>query len=160
VDGQWTDPIFIDIPNLRDKLLSHPSISETGQLYFHASELDYSQMDIYTTIAKNGVFEPAEKVFDTSLIQRCTPFISAKEEYLLFGTIGDQLDLMIAFKDNNGDWRNPRKLDKAINTNGQGNPYVTTDNKFLFYATGKDDREAWQIKWMNFEKELRLSSQR
>ena len=47
INGKWTEPVFVDIPNLRDKLVSHPTITNSETLYFHTSNLDYSDMDIY-----------------------------------------------------------------------------------------------------------------
>lgn len=47
VDGEWKESIFVDIPNLRNKLVSHPIITNSGTLYFHSSNLDYSKMGTY-----------------------------------------------------------------------------------------------------------------
>lgn len=44
-DDTWTKPAFVDLPNLRKKLVSHPSISNKGTMYFHVSNLDYTDMD-------------------------------------------------------------------------------------------------------------------
>ncbi|MCR9287442.1 hypothetical protein OAF63_03850 [Saprospiraceae bacterium] len=40
IDGKWNEPVFVDIPNLRNKLVSHPTITNSGTLYFHSSNLD------------------------------------------------------------------------------------------------------------------------
>ena len=158
VDEKWSDPVFIDIPNLREKLVSHPSITDAGRLYFHASNLDYSEMDIYSTIQSSGQFEAAIKATISSVspnVQKCTPYVSPKGNYLLFAAIGEQLELMITFKDKNGHWTRPKRLNDDINANGQGNPYVTPDGTFLFYATGKMDAEDWSIKWVNIQNEIK-----
>ena len=41
-------------------------------------------------------------------------------------------------------WINTKILNKDINNNGQGNPYVTPDNKFLFYTTGEHLKTNWK----------------
>ncbi len=46
-NGKWSEPVFVDIPNLRTKLVSHPTITNSGVLYFQSSNLDFSEMDIY-----------------------------------------------------------------------------------------------------------------
>lgn len=155
IEGNWTKPVFVDIPNLRNKLVSHPSITDSGTLYFHSSNLDYSEMTIYQSREVNGVFQQAHKVsfFNNSEIPTCTPYVSPNEDYLIFALVGNQLDLMISHRDGQGNWSNPRKLSKEINTHGQGNPYVTPDNKFLFFATGKEG-DPWKIQWVNIEREL------
>ena len=157
IEEQWNEPFFIDIPNLRNKLVSHPIITNSGTLYFHSSNLDYSEMDIYHSHRTNGKFTPATQTIiatNAPNIQKCTPFVSPNEDYLLFAAIGDQLDLMIAFNDGQGNWTNTRRLSNAINENGQGNPFVTPDNKFLFYTTGKLQSGHWKIKWVDFESEI------
>ena len=63
---------------------------------------------------------------------------------------------MISFNDGNGAWSNPKKLNKKINEYGQGNPYVTPDNKFLFFTTGEYLEKKWKVKWVNIESELKV----
>ena len=64
---------------------------------------------------------------------KCTPFVSPKEDYLIFTSIGTELDLMISYNDVKGGWVNTRKLNDEINNKGQGNAYVTLNCKFLFF---------------------------
>ncbi|MFD2588745.1 MULTISPECIES: TolB family protein [Croceitalea] len=155
LNGRWSEPVFVDIPNLRSKLVSHPTVTNSGTLYFHSSNLDYSEMSIYRSKKVKGVFQEAKQVsfFNNSEIPTCTPYVSPNEDYLIFALVGNQLDLMISHRDGQGHWSNPIKLDKKINTHGQGNPYVTPDNKFLFLATGKEG-DSWKIQWVNIEGEL------
>tara|TARA_R110002126_G_scaffold22865_1_gene81048 strand:- start:494 stop:1477 length:984 start_codon:yes stop_codon:yes gene_type:complete len=157
VNGKWTEPVFVDIPNLRDKLVSHPTITNSGTLYFHSSNLDYSEMDIYQSKKVNGQFNEAEKVSISmnSKAGKCTPYISPKEDYLIFASIGKQLDLMISFSDGVGGWTNTKKLNDKINHLGQGNPYVTADNKFLFFTTGEHLEKKWKVNWVNIESEIK-----
>lgn len=156
INGKWNKPVFVDIPNLRNKLVSHPTITNSGTLYFHSSNLDYSDMYIYRSQKINGKFKDAKKVSipTNSGIDNGTPFISPKEDYLIYATIGNQLDLMISFNDGKGNWSNPKELHENINVNGQGNPYVTPDNRFLFFTTGEYLKKNWKVKWVNIETEL------
>ncbi|MEM6685731.1 MAG: hypothetical protein AAF617_08095 [Bacteroidota bacterium] len=156
IDGKWSKPMYVDIPNLRDKLLSHPTLTHSGTLYFHASNLDYSEMDIYYAKSNKGTFENAQKasIAMEKDFDKCTPYISPKEEYLVFASIEDQLDLYISFSDGSGNWVNTKKLDKSINTFGQGNPYVTPDHKFLFFTTGSHGNTNWEVKWVHIASEI------
>jgi hypothetical protein len=156
VNEKWTTPIFIDIPNLRNKLVSHPTITNTGMLYFHVSNLDYSEMDIYHATFTDGNYSNAEKtsISGSSTAGNCTPFVSPKEDFLIFAAIGNQLELMISFSDGNGRWKNTKKLNTNINTNGQGNPYITPDNNFLFFTVGNSETK-WSVKWVDIESELK-----
>lgn len=153
----WSTPEYVDIPNLRDKLTSHPSITDSGVLYFHVSNSDYSEMDIYLSKAVNGKFQNAQKLIvpQYAKVGKCTPYISPKEDYIIFASIGNQLDLIISFMDKNGKWTHTKKLSEKINNLGQGNPYITPDNKFLFYATGDHIEKNWSVKWVNIASELK-----
>ncbi|MBT8233922.1 MAG: PD40 domain-containing protein [Bacteroidia bacterium] len=153
INGKWVEPYFVSMPSLNNKLVSHPSISENGTLYFHSSNLDYSEMDLFFAKEKNGKFENVERVVldSTQLNGKCTPFISPQENYLIYAAIGNQLDLMISYKDNEGNWAKPKKLNDKINNEGQGNPYVSPDGKYLFYATGNLNDKDWNIKWVDIE---------
>ncbi len=156
VNGIWTEALFVDIPNLRNKLVSHPTITNSGKLYFHSSNLDYSEMAVYHSQLKDGLYEDARKtiISSPSKIGTCTPYVSPEEDYLIFASIGDQLDLMISFSDGNGGWINTKKLNTKINILGQGNPYVTPDNRFLFFTTGDHSGKDWKVNWVDIQSEL------
>lgn len=156
INGKWSNPEFVNIPNLENKLVSHPSVSNSGTMYFHSSNLDYSDMNLYFAKQKDGKFEAAQKVVINMEEQmgKCTPYISPKEDYLIFATVGDDLDLMVCFKDSVGQWSNVKSLSKKINTQGQGNPYVTPDNKFLFFTVIDTTDNNWEVRWVNIKSEL------
>jgi hypothetical protein len=61
---------------------------------------------------------------------------------------------MISYNDGKGGWVNTKKLNDKINNKGQGNPYVTPDNKFLFYTTGEHLKTNWRVNWVDIESEL------
>lgn len=159
VNGEWKEPIFIDIPNLRKKLVSHPTITNSGNLYFQTSNLNYSEMDIYHSKEVNGKFQNAEKTRISMNLEtgKCTPFVSPNEDYLIFAAIGKQLDLVISYNDGKGGWINTKKLNDKINDKGQGNPYVTPNNKFLFFTIGEHLEKDWKVKWVSIESELNVN---
>jgi len=156
VDGKWSEPVFVNIPNVENKLVSHPSVSNSGTMYFHASNLDYSEMDIYFSKQVGGIFGSAQKasIEIGSPIGKCTPYISPSEDYLIFATVGEELNLMVTYKNDLGQWTNTKKLNERINDRGQGNPYVTPDDKFLFFTAVDTSSGAWKVMWVNIETEL------
>ena len=157
IAGKWTRPEFVDIPNLRNKLVSHPTVSNKGTMYFHVSNEDYTDMDIYYSKLVEGKFEEAKKAvipLDSDL-GKCTPFLSANEEYLIFALIGEQLDLAISFNDGKGNWINTKRLGDKINRYGQGNPYLTPDHRFLFFTAEDQQEKKWVVKWVNIASELK-----
>lgn len=155
-NGKWESPQLIELPNLKGQLVSHPSVTESGTIYFHSSNTDYSEMHIYKSIPVDGEYANAERVYFENYLGtgECTPFISPKEDYILFANIGNQLDLMISHTDGKSGWLEPIKLDESINTNCQGNPFVTPDNQFLCYTRGKTSNSGWSVKCVKFEPSL------
>ena len=158
VDGQWSSPVFVDIPNLRDRLVSHGVSAADGTLYFHAGTLDYSELDIYVSKRVGGVYQDAVKLpgaINTSGME-CTPFIATDQSYLLFERVPV---LYISFRNQDGEWQAAQPLSPAINTNGRGNPYITPDERFLFFAAGEEPTaEAvanWSIYWVSTEELFR-----
>jgi len=158
INGNWSTPKFIDIPNLRNKLVSHPSVTDKGTLYFHSSNIDYSDMTLYFSNQKNGKFGDAKKVH---LIPQhsngyCTPYIAPDGTFLLYASIGEPLTLNISYKKNDR-WSTPEQLPSAINQNNQGNPYITPDGAFLFYTHQyKDDKMGWDIFWVSTKSFLHI----
>lgn len=152
INGKWSKPVFVDIPNLRDKLVSHPTVAADGTLYFHVSNTDYSEMDLFYAEYENAWYGDARKVqFDKKAKNgRCTPFIDPDEQYIIYAEIGKHLDLMISYRDENGGWSDTKRLDQHMNINGQGNPSVTPDQRFLFYTTASE-KEGWQVKWIDMQ---------
>jgi len=157
VNGKWGTPAFIDIPNCRDKLVSHPSVTQSGNLYFHVSNVDYSQMKVNMAKLTNGLSGPAKalNLLPDQGIGTCTPYISPKEDYLIFVNIkGTSLGLWLAFKNEAGNWVAPHRFNDTINQQGQGNPSITPDGKFLFFTTGDATGNNWAVKWVNILEEL------
>lgn len=156
INGKWSKATYVDIPNLRNKLVSHPVLTNSGTLYFHSSNLDYSDMDIYHSNNINGVYGSAIKTSISTNIdfRKCTPYVSPKEDYLIFAEVGNQLSLMISFNDGSGKWTQTRRLNANINALGQGNPFITSDGKFLFYTVGDYQNKNRKIKWVNIKSEI------
>lgn len=155
VNKKWETPTFIDIPNLKDKLVSHPSITNDGTLYFHSSNPDYSEMYLYhAKLEENGQLQDAQKINfpNKDTLNKCTPFIAPNGKYLIYATVGNQLNLWISFQQEGNQWSTPQEFNELINKNGQGNPFVTTDHKYLFFTVEKNG--VWEVKWVNIEDQL------
>lgn len=156
IDGAWQEPEYVDIPNMRNQLVSHPSFTNSGTMYFHSSNVNFSDMTLYRSKFEDGKFQAAEELtfawFMTT--PKTTPYIAPDESYLLFASVESQLFLTIAYPDGNGNWIGAKKLHRSINANGQGNPYVTPDGKFLFYVGNENNtNEApnWHVKWVSMD---------
>ncbi len=150
--GKWGEPVYVDIPNLRHQLISHPSVALDGTLYFHSSKPDYSEMSVYSSeLSTNGQYLPAQKLELPGLgekQQACTPYIDPKERYILLALIGKELELALSRKTGSGEWGIVQKFPSLVNTNGQGNPQVSPDGKYLFYAVGDFEKGEGVINWI------------
>lgn len=68
-------------------------------------------------------------------------FISNDESFMIVmsnrsGGFGST-DLYLSFKKSDGTWTNPKNMGPSVNTSGDDfGPYVTADNKYLFYESG------------------------
>ncbi len=150
IDGGWTEPEFVDIPNLRDKLVSHPSLSNDGTMYFHAGNPDYTELSIYSSKQLDGVFQDAVKLpsaINAGNGDQVTPFISPDEAYLLFERASE---IHISYRERNGGWSVARPLGVAVNANGKGNPFISPDKKFLFFAAESVMQPGEAVKWSVF----------
>ncbi|MGB2274131.1 MAG: hypothetical protein ACPH2K_07115 [Flavicella sp.] len=153
-EGVWLVPEFVDIPNLKRKLLSHPVVVNSGKLYFHVANLDYSNMDLYHSSFVKGKYQPAVKceIPMDKVQSKCTVYVSPDEEYLLFATVGFNLDLYISYNNGFGSWNQPIRLNPSINTNGRGNPVVTPDGKFLLFTQQRSSDSPWKVVSCSIEK--------
>lgn len=74
-------------------------------------------------------------------------FVARDESFLILARSG----LHISFHKNNGSWTNPKNLGYAINFgNGMWGPYVSSDNKYLFYSTGTNYSDTY-IYWARID---------
>jgi hypothetical protein len=77
-------------------------------------------------------------------------FVSNDE---LFMIVTNRPGLGISYRNNDGSWTNPRNFGPKINFGlGSWGPYVTPDNKYLFYTTGtKPDYSDVYVYWVRID---------
>jgi hypothetical protein len=77
-------------------------------------------------------------------------FVARDESYMI---ITRPVGLAISFNKNNGIWTNPVNLGKKINFGlGMWGPWVTRDNRYLFYSTGtKPDYSDVSVYWVRID---------
>jgi hypothetical protein len=119
------------------------NVTSSGNYYLSSNPAGgLGQRDICKLVVENS---------DTSLLGLGRPinssanegdfFISGDESFMIImsnrpGGFGST-DLYISYKKNNDTWTNPKNLGTSVNTSTDDfGPYVTADNKFLFYESG------------------------
>ena len=77
-------------------------------------------------------------------------YVARDESYMI---ISRPVGLAISFNKSNGIWTNPVNLGKKINFGlGMWGPWVTPDNRYLFYSTGtKPDYSDVSVYWVRID---------
>ncbi len=163
-NGNFIEPINIGEMINSDKLESHPTVSKNNNIYFTGTiEGKLYNRGIYYSTFTNGQYikpvllpEPIN-VMDTNVLDY-TPFIAHDESYLLFCSNRQNPDIetchiYVSYKNENGEWTEPIDLSKKIAfTESCKFPYVTPDNRFLFFSSGEN------VYWID-SKILKLDSE-
>ena len=76
-------------------------------------------------------------------------FVSRDESFMILAKSG----LQVSFHKNDGSWTNPKNLGPQINFGlGMWGPYVSSDNKYLFYTTGThSDYSDTYVYWVRID---------
>jgi len=76
-------------------------------------------------------------------------FVARDEAFMILAKNG----LQISYHKNNGSWTNPKSLGSTINFGlGMWGPYVSSDNKYLFYTTGTNPNYSdTRIHWVRID---------
>jgi hypothetical protein len=77
-------------------------------------------------------------------------FVSRDESYMI---VTNRPTLAISYRKDDGSWTNPRVFEKKIDFGlGSWGPWVTPDNKYLFYSTGtKPDYSDVAVYWVRID---------
>lgn len=148
-NSQWSVP-----EKILSKLLTvhYLQVTHKGTFYISSKvpnneglgdwcKLDLSDSDTIAT----GLGMPLNTVWDNLDF-----FISRDEAFIIATT---PFGLAISYQKINGTWTNPRKLGSKINFGlGMWGPYITPDNKYLFYNTGTNqDYSDVNVYWVRID---------
>ncbi len=164
INGNFIEPINTgDIIN-SDKLESHPTISNNNNIYYTGTVEGklYNRGIYYSAFVDGEYIKPVLlpeliNVMDTTILDY-TPFIAPDDSYLLFcsNRQNPKIELChiyISYKNNIGEWTQPIDLSKKMGfTESSKFPYVTPDNRFLFFSSGEN------IYWID-SKVLKLNNE-
>lgn len=80
-------------------------------------------------------------------------FIAKDESFIIFFRLTSPYDLFISYHKSNGSWTNPKSLGSNINTNNNYEccPYVTNDNKYLFFTRGNWPMSTYNTYWVKID---------
>lgn len=156
-NGGWTEPKRLLTTNLNVHYFQ-----ATNSKNFYAASVPPN--------SPGGSFDLCKFVIqkaDTTLESLGTPinttdtendfYIARDESYIIFCRFakGSASDLYISYKDNKGNWTEPKNMGIEINTpnpNWECCPFVTKDNKYLFFMRGGNELSSYFIYWVSVDK--------
>jgi hypothetical protein len=145
----WGDPKRI--LNRLDKA-HYCQLAGNGNYYISTKSGEGQGLNDWCRVIINGA--------DTTVLNLGTPlntagenldfFVARDESFMI---ITRPVGLAISFNKNYGTWTDPVNLGKKINFGlGMWGPWVTRDNRFLFYSTGtKPDYSDVSVKWVRID---------
>ncbi|HUV29656.1 MAG TPA: ankyrin repeat domain-containing protein [Acidobacteriota bacterium] len=144
-DEGWGSPIPLGPPVNTDKNELSPMIAPSGNLYFIGSEYEdtYGAGDIYLSEFVNGVYTTPRNLGPAinSEYYELTPVVPSDESYIVFASdrpnrYQRHLPLFVTFKKDDGSWTNAVSLGGTISPGRAWQPFITADDKFIFYQQG------------------------
>lgn len=149
-NGDYIEPINLGEMVNTDNLESNPTISSCNTIYFTGTiEGKLYNRGIYFSKFIHGEYinsvllhEPIN-IMDANVLDY-TPFIAPDESYLLFcsNRQNPEIELChiyISHKNDKGEWGEPVDLSNKMGFSESSKfPYVTPDNRFLFFSSGEN----------------------
>lgn len=127
-DKRWGDAHFLNSP-LNEGWLLSVVIAQDDIIYVSG---EYgNQGGIFRSIPSDGKYQSVEY-----LVNGSHPYVSPDESYIIYDRFDQNGNsaLYVSFRDSNGQFTEPIKLDPEINaTNSEAFAEVSPDGKFLFF---------------------------
>ncbi|MFC1726558.1 TolB family protein [candidate division KSB1 bacterium] len=144
-NGEWNEPEEIDFGKgfTGRRTAMFPTAAANGNLYFTLFP-DGMNGVIYMSRYENGKYSSPERLSDAINDQGGShPYIAPDESYIIYDWENPEdnnssNDLMISFRDKNGNWMKPLNLGERVNsTYDERRPFVSFDRKYLFFASDR-----------------------
>jgi hypothetical protein len=150
----WNTPHVLQGP-FSDSIKMFPSVAENRNLYF--TETNNNSGLIYRSVWNfGGGYETPVKL-DSAInrfVSQAHPFIAPDESFLIFdasetGPPEWKTAIYISCRNQDGTWKEARKLPASVNaTGGEYCGYLTPDKKYLFFArnSAEGGTNLWWVK--------------
>lgn len=144
-------------------MIHYPQESALGNTFLMSTPDGDAGRQVWCRLVINGADTTVESLGSPPNLQDHAMdfFIGRDETYIVIvlkpnhqRMCGGYADLFISFQGKDHRWTEPRNLGPAINipdpADGRWGPYVSPDNRYLFYSHGKDASTAG-INWVRFD---------
>ncbi len=151
----WSVPVRLISQNLKTHYLQKTELNNFYiSTYYEGSTSDG---EICKLIMENGdtVFQNLGRPLNSAL-QENDFLIAPDESYLIVSRTpnGGTADMYLSFKNENGKWTNPKKLEEPINTPGYNWEYgqfISDDGKYLFFTSGGLSWPSYYTYWIRID---------
>lgn len=144
-DG-WSTPAPLGLPVNTDQNEYGPAIARSGNLYYigEGYEDSYGTGDIYLSEFVNGAYTAPRNLGPAinSEYHELHPAVPSDESYIIFASdrpymFQRNLQLYVSFRNSDG-WTKAVPLGRTINRGHTWHPFITADDKFVFYQQSVD----------------------
>ena len=144
-DG-WSEPTNLGPLVNTDENEYGATIAPSGNLYFVGEGYadSYGAGDIYVSELINGAYAKPRNLGPSlnSEYYELSPTVSADESYMVFASERPYLNqrglqLFVSFQ-HDGEWTKPVSLGRTVNRGDTWHPFITADNRFVFYQQDED----------------------
>ncbi len=153
----WNHPEKLDCPISTLTRESTACMTLDNTIYFSSNRGGNGLADLFYSSLDKGQYLNAQRIDSIcSIRDEESIFVSPDARYIIFSryvTNENGPDLFISYRNINGNWITPTRLDSSINSpEWERRPYVSIDNKYLFFTklifnqTGLDESD---IYWVN-----------
>lgn len=149
-DSKFSEPKNIGAKINTDKYESQPTVSKNRTIFYTGNVQGklYNRGIYYSSYGKGEYNDPKLlpepiNIMDSNVLDY-TPFIASDESYLLFCSNRQNPEkelchIYISYKKDNGEWGEPIDLSLKMGFKESSKfPYVSPDNKFLFFSSGQN----------------------
>ncbi|MGD8780439.1 MAG: hypothetical protein PVH88_15920 [Ignavibacteria bacterium] len=152
----WNDPVKLSTNVNSDSLIEYyPSIVKNGDLYF-SRDGNWSTGKIMYSEYENRIFKEAVDIgLPVNKGGALHAWVAPDESYILFNSPREgsytQNDIWITFKNENGDWSDPKNLGRKINSGADVIlcPTVSPDGKYMFFTKLNFNTNTGLIYWIS-----------
>jgi len=141
----WSVPVRLLSTNQQVHYFQQTNLNN---YYFASTVPNTSNSDICKLIISNSdtIIQGLGLPINTPAIENDF-FIARDESYIIVFRLKSPNDLFISYNKSNGSWTNPKSLGTKINTpNYDCCPFVTNDNKYLFFTRGMSSYYTYWVK--------------
>ncbi len=158
--GNWTGPEKLNDPISTSSREAMAGMTLERSVYFSSNSKGNGLADLYFSPFQNGSYQPAIPIVAVNTERdEESIFISPNANYMIFSSyLSDESgpDLLISYKNSQGNWTIPKVLDQGINTaNWERRPFVSIDHRLLFFTRmifNSSGLEESDIYWVNTQK--------